>query len=183
MWKSAARRVRGAHRGERAELGGELSGGYTAADDLRGNNKMRIFQEEIFGPVLAVTRLSDYDDAMKIATTRCTGLGAGVWSRDTNTATVRAVTPGRPGAVVNNYHAYPAPCGLRRLKQSGLVGRPQDDAGPLPADKKCWSATANALGFFLIAVASSRVDLTRSGGPDPPLRACTTAMSTTGRSC
>ena len=56
------------HRGERAELGGDLSGGfYIQPTIFTGNNKMRVFQEEIFGPVVAVTSFTDYDDAISIA--------------------------------------------------------------------------------------------------------------------
>src|SRR5246500_3482660 len=67
--------------GERAELGGDLSGGYYVQPTIfAGNNKMRIFQEEIFGPVVAVTSFTDYDDAMGIANDTLYGLGAGVWS-------------------------------------------------------------------------------------------------------
>ena len=72
--------------GEKAELGGDLAGGYYIKPTVfEGNNQMRIFQEEIFGPVVSVARFSDYDDAMKIANDTLYGLGAGVWSRDANT--------------------------------------------------------------------------------------------------
>ena len=83
--------------GERAELGGDLSGGFymQAATIFTGNNKMRVFQEEIFGPVVAVTSFSDYDDAISIANDTLYGLGAGVWSRDGNTA-YRAGVISRP---------------------------------------------------------------------------------------
>ena len=73
--------------GERAELGGDLSGGfYIQPTIFTGNNKMRVFQEEIFGPVVAVTSFTDYDDAISTANDTLYGLGAGVWSRDGNTA-------------------------------------------------------------------------------------------------
>jgi aldehyde dehydrogenase len=109
--------------GERADLGGKFSGGYYVQPTIfEGDNKMRIFQEEIFGPVLAVTRFSDYDDAMKIANDTLYGLGAGVWSRDTNTA-YRAGREIQAGRVwVNNYHAYPAHAAFGGYKNSG-VGR------------------------------------------------------------
>ena len=67
--------------GEKADLGGDLSGGYYMQPTIfEGNNSMRIFQEEIFGPVLSVAKFTDYDDAMKIANDTLYGLGAGVWS-------------------------------------------------------------------------------------------------------
>src|SRR6478735_3857251 len=67
--------------GARAELPGDLAGGYYVQPTVfEGHNKMRIFQEEIFGPVVAVTRFSDYNDAMGIANDTLYGLGAGVWS-------------------------------------------------------------------------------------------------------
>jgi aldehyde dehydrogenase len=73
--------------GERAELGGDLSGGYYMQPTIfSGNNKMRVFQEEIFGPVVTVTSFTDFNDAMDIANDTLYGLGAGVWSRDGNAA-------------------------------------------------------------------------------------------------
>ena len=109
--------------GERSDLGGELSGGYYVQPTIfEGNNSMRIFQEEIFGPVVSVTRFTDYDDAMKIANDTLYGLGAAVWSRDGNTA-YRAGREIQAGRVwVNNYHAYPAHAAFGGYKQSG-VGR------------------------------------------------------------
>jgi aldehyde dehydrogenase len=109
--------------GERSDLGGELSGGYYMQPTIfEGNNSMRIFQEEIFGPVVSVTRFTDYDDAMKIANDTLYGLGAAVWSRDGNTA-YRAGREIQAGRVwVNNYHAYPAHAAFGGYKQSG-VGR------------------------------------------------------------
>ncbi|RAA69996.1 aldehyde dehydrogenase, partial [Burkholderia multivorans] len=69
--------------GERAELDGDLSGGYYVQPTIfKGDNGMRIFQEEIFGPVVSVTTFTDYDDAMRIANDTLYGLGAGVWSTD-----------------------------------------------------------------------------------------------------
>src|SRR5687768_5558483 len=69
--------------GERAELGGDLSGGYYVQPTIfTGQNKMRIFQEEIFGPVVSVTSFKDYEQAIEIANDTLYGLGAGVWSRD-----------------------------------------------------------------------------------------------------
>ena len=73
--------------GGRAELGGDLEGGYYVQPTIfEGHNKMRIFQEEIFGPVVSVTRFTDYADAIEIANDTLYGLGAGVWSRNGNTA-------------------------------------------------------------------------------------------------
>jgi aldehyde dehydrogenase len=107
--------------GERAELGGDLSGGYYVAPTIfTGHNKMRVFQEEIFGPVVAVTSFSDYDDAISIANDTLYGLGAGVWSRDGNTA-YRAGRDIKAGRVWTNcYHQYPAHAAFGGYKQSGI---------------------------------------------------------------
>jgi aldehyde dehydrogenase len=107
--------------GQRAELGGDLSGGYYIAPTVfTGNNKMRIFQEEIFGPVVAVTSFTDYDDAISIANDTLFGLGAGVWSRDGNVA-YRAGRDIKAGRVWTNcYHAYPAHAAFGGYKQSGI---------------------------------------------------------------
>lgn len=107
--------------GERAELGGELSGGYYVQPTIfGGHNKMRIFQEEIFGPVVSVTSFTDYDDAIGIANDTLYGLAAGVWSRDGNTA-YRAGRDIQAGRVwINCYHAYPAHAAFGGYKQSGI---------------------------------------------------------------
>lgn len=107
--------------GERAELGGDLSGGfYVQPTVFAGHNKMRIFQEEIFGPVLAVTSFNDYNDAIGIANDTLYGLGAGVWSRNGNTA-YRAGRDIKAGRVWTNcYHAYPAHAAFGGYKQSGI---------------------------------------------------------------
>jgi aldehyde dehydrogenase len=107
--------------GERAELGGDLSGGYYMQPTIfSGNNKMRIFQEEIFGPVVTVTPFRDYDDAMGIANDTLYGLGAGVWSRDGNTA-YRAGREIQAGRVwVNCYHVYPPHAAFGGYKLSGF---------------------------------------------------------------
>ncbi|BBY49227.1 aldehyde dehydrogenase [Mycolicibacterium arabiense] len=107
--------------GERAELGGDLNGGYYVAPTIfTGNNKMRVFQEEIFGPVVAVTSFTDYADAMSIANDTLYGLGAGVWSRDGNTA-YRAGRDIQAGRVWTNcYHQYPAHAAFGGYKQSGI---------------------------------------------------------------
>jgi aldehyde dehydrogenase len=107
--------------GEKADLGGNLSGGYYIQPTIfEGDNKMRIFQEEIFGPVVSVTKFDDYADAMKIANDTLYGLGAGVWSRDINTA-YRAGREIQAGRVWTNcYHAYPAHAAFGGYKNSGI---------------------------------------------------------------
>jgi aldehyde dehydrogenase len=109
--------------GERVDLGGELSGGYYVAPTIfEGNNSMRIFQEEIFGPVVALTSFTDEADALKIANDTLYGLGAGVWTRDGSRA-YRAGREIQAGRVWTNcYHAYPAHAAFGGYKQSG-VGR------------------------------------------------------------
>ncbi|CDO06784.1 aldehyde dehydrogenase [Mycolicibacterium cosmeticum] len=107
--------------GERAQLGGDLNGGYYVAPTIfTGNNKMRIFQEEIFGPVVAVTSFTDYEDAISLANDTLYGLGAGVWSRNGNTA-YRAGRDIKAGRVWTNcYHQYPAHAAFGGYKQSGI---------------------------------------------------------------
>lgn len=107
--------------GERADLGGHLSGGYFVQPTIfEGSNSMRIFQEEIFGPVVAVTSFDGYDDAMAIANDTLYGLGAGVWTRDVTTA-YRAGREIQAGRVWTNcYHAYPAHAAFGGYKQSGI---------------------------------------------------------------
>ena len=87
---------------------------------FKGHNKMRIFQEEIFGPVLSVTTFKDEAEALEIANDTLYGLGAGVWSRDMNTCyrMGRGIKAGR--VWVNNYHAYPAHAAFGGYKQSGI---------------------------------------------------------------
>ena len=137
--------------GEKADLGGNLSGGYYVQPTIfEGNNSMRIFQEEIFGPVLSVTKFSDYDDAMKIANDTLYGLGAGVWSRDTNTA-YRAGRDIQAGRVwVNNYHNYPAHSAFGGYKQSG-IGRENHKMmldHYQQTKNMLVSYSQNAMGFF-----------------------------------
>ena len=107
--------------GERVDLGGELSGGYYVAPTVfEGTNDMRIFQEEIFGPVVSVTSFDDFDDAISIANDTLYGLGAGVWSRSGDTAyrAGRAIEAGR--VWTNTYHQYPAHAAFGGYKQSGI---------------------------------------------------------------
>ncbi len=107
--------------GERADLGGDLSEGYYVQPTIfEGHNRMRLFQEEIFGPVLAVTSFDGYDDGIAIANDTLYGLGAGVWSRNGNVA-YRAGRDIQAGRVwVNNYHAYPAGAAFGGYKSSGI---------------------------------------------------------------
>jgi len=107
--------------GTRAHLGGELEQGYYVTPTvLEGHNRMRIFQEEIFGPVLSVTTFKDEAEALAIANDTLYGLGAGVWSRNGNTAyrMGRAIQAGR--VWTNCYHAYPAHAAFGGYKQSGI---------------------------------------------------------------
>lgn len=107
--------------GERADLGGDLSEGYYVQPTIfEGHNRMRLFQEEIFGPVVAVASFDGYDDAISIANDTLYGLGAGVWSRNGNVA-YRAGRDIQAGRVwVNNYHAYPAGAAFGGYKSSGI---------------------------------------------------------------
>ena len=107
--------------GERADLGGSLAGGYYVQPTIfAGDNSMRIFQEEIFGPVVSVTSFTDYDDAIRIANDTLYGLGAGVWSRNGNVA-YRAGRDIKAGRVWTNcYHMYPAHAAFGGYKQSGI---------------------------------------------------------------
>lgn len=107
--------------GGRADLGGELSGGcYITPTVFEGDNTMRIFQEEIFGPVVAVARFEDFDDAVRTANDTLYGLGAGVWSRNGSTAyrAGRAIEAGR--VWTNCYHMYPAHAAFGGYKHSGI---------------------------------------------------------------
>jgi aldehyde dehydrogenase len=107
--------------GGRAEVSGECAEGYYVQPTiLQGHNKMRVFQEEIFGPVVAMTSFTDFDDAIALANDTLYGLGAGVWTRDANTAfrAGRAIEAGR--VWTNCYHLYPAHAAFGGYKQSGI---------------------------------------------------------------
>ena len=107
--------------GSQAELDGELAGGYYVKPTVfKGHNKMRIFQEEIFGPVLSVTTFKDEAEALAIANDTLYGLGAGIWSRDANRLYRfgRGIEAGR--VWTNCYHAYPAHAAFGGYKQSGI---------------------------------------------------------------
>jgi aldehyde dehydrogenase len=109
--------------GNRAHVGGEFTDGYYYEPTvLKGHNAMRVFREEIFGPVLAVTTFRDEGDAIRIANDTPYGLGAGVWTRDGNRAfrVGRAIQAGR--VWTNCYHLYPAGAAFGGYKISG-VGR------------------------------------------------------------
>ncbi|GLY01164.1 MULTISPECIES: aldehyde dehydrogenase family protein [Actinoplanes] len=107
--------------GARAELPGDLSGGYYVQPTIfEGRNSMRIFQEEIFGPVVAVAPFADFDDGITIANDTLYGLGAGVWTRE-GTQAYRAGRAIKAGRVWTNcYHLYPAHAAFGGYKQSGI---------------------------------------------------------------
>ncbi|BBD78972.1 aldehyde dehydrogenase [Aerosticca soli] len=107
--------------GARTVLEGELKDGYYVQPTVFvGHNKMRIFQEEIFGPVVSVTTFKDEAEALAIANDTLYGLGAGVWSRNINTCyrMGRGIQAGR--VWTNCYHAYPAHAAFGGYKQSGI---------------------------------------------------------------
>ncbi len=146
--KEGARCVTG---GGRADVSDDIKGGYYVEPTVFvGNNKMRIFQEEIFGPVLSVTSFKTLDEAIDIGNDTLYGLGAGVWSRNgTNAYRVgREIQAGR--VWTNCYHLYPAGAAFGGYKQSGF-GRET-----YKADLEAYQQTKNllvsysdkALGFF-----------------------------------
>ncbi|MEY4508875.1 MAG: aldehyde dehydrogenase, partial [Pseudomonadota bacterium] len=107
--------------GEAAKLPGDLGEGfYVMPTVLSGHNKMRVFQEEMFGPVLSTTSFRDFDEAIAIANDTTYGLGAGVWTRDATQAyrAGRAIQAGR--VWTNCYHLYPAHAAFGGYKKSGI---------------------------------------------------------------
>ncbi|MEZ4891723.1 MAG: aldehyde dehydrogenase family protein [Saprospiraceae bacterium] len=107
--------------GGKAAYNDGLAGGYYIQPTvLKGNNKMRVFQEEIFGPVVCVTTFKNEAEALEIANDTLYGLGAGVWTRDMHQAyqISRGIQAGR--VWVNCYHAYPAHAPFGGYKKSGI---------------------------------------------------------------
>ncbi len=137
--------------GRRARLNGGLEEGYYVEPTVfRGENRMRIFQEEIFGPVVSVTTFKDEADALRLANDTLYGLGAGVWTRDIHQAyrVGRGIQAGR--VWTNCYHQYPAHAAFGGYKQSGfgrenhkmMLGHYQNTKNLLV------SYSPRALGFF-----------------------------------
>jgi aldehyde dehydrogenase len=107
--------------GEANKLSGDLAGGYYIKPTIfEGHNKMRVFQEEIFGPVVSVTVFDTPEQALEIANDTLYGLGSGIWTRDLNTAYRfgRGIKAGR--VWTNCYHAYPAHAAFGGYKKSGI---------------------------------------------------------------
>ena len=130
--------------------GGLAEGFYVEPTVFKGNNKMRIFQEEIFGPVVAVTTFKDAEEALEIANNTLYGLGAGVWTRNGTLAyrMGRAIQAGR--VWTNCYHAYPAHAAFGGYKQSGIGRENHKMMLDHYQQTKCLlvSYSGKALGFF-----------------------------------
>ena len=137
-----------------AQLDGELAEGYYVEPTiLEGHNKMRVFQEEIFGPVVSVTKFKDDDEALAIANDTLYGLGAGVWTRDGNARlSLRPRHPGRP-RLDQLLPRLSGARGVRRLQAVRHRPRePQDDARPLPADQEhAGELQPEGAGLLLVA--------------------------------
>ncbi len=137
--------------GERNMLTDDLADGYYVQPTLlKGHNKMRVFQEEIFGPVLAVTTFKDEAEALAIANDTIFGLGAGVWTRDGSVAyrMGRGIKAGR--VWTNCYHAYPAHAAFGGYKESGIGRENHKMMLDHYQQTKCLlvSYSPNKLGFF-----------------------------------
>lgn len=137
--------------GEQNKQAGDLAGGYYVKPTVfKGHNKMRIFQEEIFGPVLSVTTFKDEADALAIANDTLYGLGAGVWTRD-GAKLFRMGRGIKAGRVWSNcYHLYPAHAAFGGYKQSG-IGRENHKMmldHYQQTKNLLVSYSPNALGFF-----------------------------------
>jgi aldehyde dehydrogenase len=137
--------------GEKAHLGGEFENGYYMRPTVFvGHNKMRIFQEEIFGPVLSVTTFKTVEEAIAIGNDTIYGLGAGVWSRN-GTVAYRVGREIQAGRVWTNcYHLYPAHAAFGGYKQSGYGRETHRMIMDHYTQTKnlLVSYSPNALGFF-----------------------------------